>query len=141
MKIPQLSVFLENRPGSMIEPLQSLAAADINLAGLSLADTEQFGIMRILLPDWQRARDVLTRDGWVVNVSEMVAVDVDDHPGGLARTLEVIAAAGVNIEYMYAFYLRRGGKVVLLFRFEDPDAAVAALSAAGIAMLPEQDLY
>lgn len=141
MKIPQLSVFLENRPSSLLEPLAALAAANINLAGISLADTEQFGILRILLKDWEQARAVLQRDGWVVNVSEMVAVDVDDHPGGLVRALEVLAAAAVNIEYMYAFYLRHEGRVVLLFRFEDPDAAVAALAAAAIAMVPESALY
>lgn len=141
MKIPQLSVFLENRPSALLEPLQTLAAANINMAGISLADTEDFGILRILLKDWEPARAVLQGEGWAVTVSEMVAVDVDDHPGGLVRTLEVLAAAAVNIEYMYAFYLRHGGRVVLMFRFEDPDAAVAALAAAGIAMVTEQDLY
>ena len=85
MKIPQLSVFLENRPHSLLEPLQALAAAGINLSGLTLADSEQFGILRLVLRDWPRARDVLQTAGWAVTVTDMVAIDVDDQPGGLLR--------------------------------------------------------
>lgn len=140
MKIPQLSVFLENRPGSLLPPLQLLAEAGLNLAGLSLADTAQFGILRLVLRDWARARELLERGGWVVKLNDMVAIDVDDAPGGLVRALEVLTAAGKDIEYMYAFYLRRDGRVVLLFRFDDPDGAIAALDDAGIAMLPARVL-
>jgi len=141
MKLPQLSVFLENRPGSLAEPLRSLAAADINLVSISLADTEQFGILRLVLKDWQRAKGVLEKDGWVVNVSDVVAVDVDDQPGGLANMLGILAEAGINIEYMYAFALRRNVKAVLLFRFEDPDAAIEVLRRANIDVFTEPDLY
>ena len=93
MKISQLSVFLENRPHSLLEPLQALAAAGIDLSGIALADSEQFGILRLVLRDWPRARDVLQTAGWAVTVTDMVAIDVDDQPGGLVRTLEVLAAA------------------------------------------------
>lgn len=141
MKLPQLSVFLENRPGSLMEPLKVLAAADINLVSISLADTEQFGILRLVLKDWEFAKSVLEKDGWVVNVSDVVAVDVDDQPGGLAKMLAILAEAGINIEYMYAFALRRNVKAVLLFRFEDPDAAIEALEKAGIGVIQEEELY
>jgi hypothetical protein len=141
MKLPQLSVFLENRPGSLMEPLRVLAAADINLVSISLADTEQFGILRLVLKDWEYAKSVLEKDGWVVNVSDVVAVDVDDQPGGLAKMLAILAEAGINIEYMYAFALRRNVKAVLLFRFEDPDAAIEALEKAGIGVIQEEELY
>lgn len=141
MKLPQLSVFLENRPGSLMEPLKVLAAADINLVSISLADTEQFGILRLVLKDWEYAKSVLEKDGWVVNVSDVVAVDVDDQPGGLVKMLAVLAEAGINIEYMYAFALRRNVKAVLLFRFEDPDAAIEALEKAGIGVIQEEELY
>lgn len=141
MKLPQLSVFLENRPGSLMEPLRVLAAADINLVSISLADTEQFGILRLVLKDWEYAKSVLEKDGWVVNVSDVVAVDVDDQPGGLVKMLAVLAEAGINIEYMYAFALRRNVKAVLLFRFEDPDAAIEALETAGIGVIQEEELY
>lgn len=141
MKLPQLSVFLENRPGSLMEPLKVLADANINLVSISLADTEQFGILRLVLKDWEFAKSVLEKDGWVVNVSDVVAVDVDDQPGGLAQMLSILAEAGINIEYMYAFALRRNVKAVLLFRFEDPDAAIEALRKAGIGIVQETELY
>ncbi len=141
MKLPQLSVFLENRPGSLMEPLKVLAAADINLVSISLADTEQFGILRLVLKDWEYAKSVLEKDGWVVNVTDVVAVDVDDQPGGLVKMLAALAEAGINIEYMYAFALRRNVKAVLLFRFEDPDAAIEVLGRAGIGVIQEEELY
>ncbi len=141
MKLPQLSVFLENRPGSLMEPLKVLADANINLVSISLADTEQFGILRLVLKDWEFAKSVLEKDGWVVNVSDVVAVDVDDQPGGLAQMLGILAEAGINIEYMYAFALRRNVKAVLLFRFEDPDAAIEILQKAGIGIVQEADMY
>jgi len=141
MKLPQLSVFLENRPGSLMQPLKVLAAANINLVSISLADTEQFGILRLVLKDWEFAKSVLEKDGWVVNVSDVVAVDVDDQPGGLVKMLSILAEAGINIEYMYAFALRRNVKAVLLFRFEDPDAAIEVLDKAGIGVIQEEELY
>jgi hypothetical protein len=141
MKLPQLSVFLENRPGSLMEPLKVLADANINLVSISLADTEQFGILRLVLKDWEFAKSVLEKDGWVVNVSDVVAVDVDDQPGGLVKMLAILAEAGINIEYMYAFALRRNVKAVLLFRFEDPDAAIEVLEKAGIGIVQEAELY
>ena len=141
MKIPQLSVFLENRPHSLLEPLQALAAAGINLSGLTLADSEQFGILRLVLRDWPRARDVLQTAGWAVTVTDMVAIDVDDQPGGLVRTLEVLAAADANIEYMYGFFLRSSGRLAMLFRFAAPERAIAALEGAGVTMLGEDALY
>lgn len=141
MKLPQLSVFLENRPGSLMEPLKTLAAADINLVSISLADTEQFGILRLVLKDWEHAKSVLEKDGWVVNVSDVVAVDVEDQPGGLVKMLSLLAEAGINIEYMYAFALRRNVRAVLLFRFEDPDAAMEVLGKSNIGVLTEADVY
>ena len=141
MKLSQLSVFLENRPGSLMEPLKILANADINLISISLADTEQFGILRLVLKDWEFAKSVLEKDGWVVNVSDVVAVDVDDQPGGLVHMLGILAEAGINIEYMYAFALRRNVKAVMLFRFEDPDAAIQVLDAAKIGIVREADMY
>ena len=141
MKIPQLSVFLENRAHSLLEPLQALAAAGINLSGITLADSEQFGILRLVLRDWSRARDLLQSAGWAVTVTDMVAIDVDDQPGGLVRTLEVLAAANANIEYMYGFFLRGSGRAAMLFRFDDSAAAIAALRAAGVEPVTADALY
>ncbi len=141
MKLHQLSLFLENRPGRLGAPVEAIAAAGIKLLTLSLADTAQFGILRLIVKDWARARQVLEQAGWVVNVTEVVAVDLLDRPGGLAGALKVLEGAGVNIEYMYAFSLRRGEHAVLLFRFEDPDRAIDVLKGAGLRVVEAEELF
>lgn len=141
MKISQLSVFLENRPHSLLEPVRALAAAGIDLSGIALADSEQFGILRLVLRDWARARELLQSGGWAVTTTELVAIHVEDQPGGLARILEVLAAAEADIEYMYSFSIRRSGRVAMLFRFARPELAIAALEAAGVTLLDEGALY
>jgi hypothetical protein len=140
MKINQLSLFLENKPGHLSSVCRSLADAGVNILTLSLADTQQFGILRLIVPDWQQAKQVLEKAGSVVNVTEVVATEVEDRPGGLADVLETIRAAGLNIEYMYAFTFRRGDRAVLVFRFDDPDAAVKALQAKCINVVGEVEL-
>jgi len=132
MKIHQLSLFIENQPGHLVAPCRLLADAGINIVTLSLADTQQFGIMRLIVPDWQRARDVLQAAGLAVAVTEVLAIEVPDRAGGLADVLAVFEKAGVNVEYMYAFTSRLGDRAVLVFRFDDPDAALLALAAAKI---------
>jgi len=141
MKIKQLSVFLENKPGRLSVPCQTLAKAGINILTLSLADTEQFGILRLIVRDWQRAKQVLEDAGCVVNVTEVLASEVEDKPGGLARILETIEQAGVNLEYMYAFTFRSEDKAVLVFRFEDPDAAIKLLKSKGFNLVDSVELY
>ncbi|WP_295430899.1 ACT domain-containing protein [uncultured Thiodictyon sp.] len=141
MKLQQLSLFLENRPGRLGAPLEAIAAQGINLMTLSLADTAQFGILRLIVREWEQARQVLEKAGWVVNLTEVVAVDVLDRPGGLAQALKVLESAGLNIEYMYAFSLRRGDKAILIFRFEDPDQAIAVLTAAGLHVVDAEELF
>jgi hypothetical protein len=141
MKVKQLSVFLENRPGRLSHPCQALAKAGLDILTLSLADTHQFGILRLILRDWEKARAVLEQAGCVVNVSEVVAVEVSGRPGGLAEVLEIIEQAAINIEYMYAFAFRRQDKAVLVFRFEDPDGAIEALQARGVNVVAGVELY
>jgi hypothetical protein len=141
MKINQLSVFLENKPGRLSEPCKLLAEAGINIVTLSLADTQQFGILRLIARDWQKAKKVLEDGGCVVKVTEVVATEVEDRPGGLARILAVIEQARVNIEYMYAFTFRSQDKAVLVFRFDDPEKALEALKAKGINVLGGVELY
>jgi hypothetical protein len=135
MKIHQLSVFVENRPGHLRAPCQALADAGISLATLSLADTKQFGILRLIVREWQRAKDILDAAGFVTHVTEVLAIEVSDHPGGLADVLKVIEEADINVEYMYAFTEKRADKAVLIFRFEDADAAVDALKHSGVNVL------
>jgi len=141
MKIHQLSLFLENKPGQMIGPCRLLAGAGVNIRTLTLADTEQFGILRLIVSDWQKALGLLKEAGYVVNVTEVVAVEVADRPGGLAEVLEVLQQSGANIEYMYAFTFGRENRAVLLFRFDKPDAAIQRLQAAGVSVVESAEVY
>ncbi|MEI6970531.1 MAG: ACT domain-containing protein [bacterium] len=141
MKIKQLSLFLENKPGHLSAICKALAGAGVNIATLSLADTQQFGILRLIIEEWEKARDVLEKAGFVVNVTEVVATEVDDRPGGLAEILDVLEKAGVNIEYMYAFTGRLGAKAILVLRLDNPDSAVKLLASAGRNILAPVDLF
>ena len=141
MKIHQLSMFLENKPGRLSEPCRLLAQADINILTLSVADTQQFGILRLIVRDWERAKEVLEESGCVVNVTEVVATEVEDRPGGLASILEIIEGANLNIEYMYAFTFRSDDRAVIVFRFDNPDLAIAALQAQGVNVIGGVELY
>jgi hypothetical protein len=141
MKIHQLSLFLENQPGQMIEPCRLLARAGINIRTLSLADTRQFGILRVIVSDWKNAAALLETAGYVVNVTEVVAIEVGDRPGGLAELMGVFENSGINIEYMYAFPFGRQDRAVMIFRFDQPDAAIARLQAAGINVVDGVDVY
>lgn len=141
MKIVQLSLFLENKPGQLQKICRILADAQINLVTLCLADTQQFGILRLIIRDWQRAKDTLEAQGMVVTTTEVVAIEVDDRPGGLARILEALGPAEVNIEYLYAFTFKRGDKAVVVFRFDRPDAAIEKLLSAGHNVLGPVELF
>lgn len=141
MKLNQLSVFLENRPGALTAPCRALAAAGLNLVTLSVADTREFGILRLIVRDWAQAKQILEASGCVVRVTEVLAVEVADRPGGLADLLEVFERAGLNVEYMYAFSVKQGDRGLLVFRFAQPDAAVAALRAAGVVVVDELELF
>ena len=142
MKIRQLSLFLENRPGQLRVPCKVLGDAGIDILTMSLADTQQFGILRLIVKDWQRAKQVLEAAGQVVNVTDLLALDVPDHAGGLASVLEVFERTGLGVEYMYAFGLRqRGRSATLLVRLEDPDGAQVKLASAGVALVSDEELF
>jgi hypothetical protein len=141
MKIKQLSLFLENKPGALSRPVKLLAKAKVNILTMSIADTQQFGILRFVVRDWAKAKKLLEKDGFVVKVSDMVALEVADKPGGLAAILETLEKARVNLEYMYGFTLKSEGKGLLAFRFDDPDAAVAALQKKGLNPVGSVELF
>lgn len=140
MQIRQISIFLENRPGQLSQICRDLANVNVNIATLSLADTSDFGIVRMIVDDHELARDVLTDCGHVVNVSKVVAVCVPDRPGGMAGVMTVLDAAGVNITYSYAFAFHKGEKAVLVFRFDDNKKAEAALAEVGYTTLTETEV-
>jgi hypothetical protein len=141
MKIHQLSLFLENQPGQLIEPCHILSRAGIDIRTLTLADTQQFGILRLIVSDWQAGAQALRDAGYVINVTEVVAVEVPDRPGGLGELLELLKDSRLNIEYMYAFTFGRGDKAVLIFRFDDPDRALELLKGSAINVLDPVEVY
>lgn len=141
MKIQQISLFLENKPGHLKGICDTLAQAGINIITLSLADTQQFGIVRLIVEDWEKAKSVLEAAGHAVNIREVVAATVPDRPGGISEVLSVLDAAGVNIEYMYAFAFHLKDSAVLVFRFDDADKAIEALRKAGIAIVTADKLF
>ena len=140
MKITQLSIFAENKPGHLTAPCRALADAGVNIRALSLADTQRYGILRMIVSDPLMAQKVLEQAGFIVKATEVVAVEVPDRPGGLAQILAALEETSINIEYMYAFPFGRGENAVLIFRFDNPDAAIKQLQAAGVSMIMRKEL-
>lgn len=135
MKLHQLSLFLENKSGQLSAPCHKLAEANINILTMSLADTQQFGILRLIVDDWEKARKVLEDSGMVVNLTDVIGIEVFDKPGGLDKLLTMIEECDLNVEYMYAFTFGQDNKAVIIFRFEDVDAAIPLLKARGVSLV------
>jgi hypothetical protein len=141
MKVEQISIFIENKSGRMAEITRILGDAGINIRALSLADTSDFGILRLIVNDVEKAKTVLKESGFTVNKTEVVAVEVPDQPGGLSRILQTLDTDQINVEYMYAFVERCGGNAVIIFRFDDTDKAIETLKGGGFNILEGQRLY
>jgi hypothetical protein len=141
MRIPQLSLSAVNKPGQLIVPCKLLADAGINIVTLSLADRQDYGILRLVVRDWQHAKELLEKGGYAVSVTEVLAVEVRDQPGGLVELLAIFDRAGINVEYMYAFAARLGVSAVMVFALSDIDAAIFALARAGINPVSPVTLY
>lgn len=141
MKVQQISLFLENRRGRLLEALETLGAAKINIRALSIADTSEFGILRLIVPDPDRAKRVLEKNKFTVRQNEVIVVEVSDRPGGLAEILRALSDAGLNVEYMYAFVEKKGEKAVVVLRTEDINAGIRALKKAKIPMLGAKEVY
>lgn len=140
MTIKQLSIFMENKPGHLASICKTLAEANINIVTLSIADTQQFGVVRLIVDDCGKAKDALTGAGFAVNVRDVLAVGVRDEPGGMNALLGIIEKAGVNIEYMYAFAAHIGKEAILVFRFDDAEKAEKALAEAGVQIVSPSDI-
>ncbi|EMG37594.1 ACT domain protein [Desulfocurvibacter africanus PCS] len=141
MKADQLSIFLENRAGRLAEVTKSLSDAGINIRALSLADTSDFGILRLIVSDFEKARQVLKEKGFTVGRTSVVAVAVPDRPGGLHELLELFGKNGINVEYMYAFVQQSGTNATIIFRFDRTEQAIELLQANNITIIPSQKLY
>lgn len=141
MLIKQLSLFVENKPGSLNAVCQVLKQNELSIRTLSLADTQQFGILRLLVKEYEKARDVLEKAGFLVKVTDVLALPVSDRPGGLADILDILDRHQLSVEYMYAFTFGREGEAVIVFRFENPEVALKALAEAGVCAVCDFELF
>ncbi|MDA8430003.1 MAG: ACT domain-containing protein [Geobacteraceae bacterium] len=141
MKVEQISIFIENKSGRLAEITRILGDAGINIRALSLADTSDFGILRLIVNDVEKAKSVLKECGFTVNKTEVIAVEVPDRPGGLSCILQALDTDRINVEYMYAFVERCAGNAVIIFRFDDTDKAIHTLTGSGFTILEGERLY
>jgi hypothetical protein len=141
MQVEQISIFIENKSGRLAEVTRVLGSQGINIRALSLADTSDFGILRLIVDKTDRAKAALKESGFTVSKTEVIAVEVPDQPGGLAGILKILDDARVNVEYMYAFVERCGGNAVIIFRFDDLESAIRVLQANGVNILPGERVY
>ena len=141
MRVEQISIFLENKAGRLAEVTSILAGAKINIRALALADTSDFGVLRLIVDDNQKAETVLKDSGFTVGKTDVVAVEVPDQPGGLHNILAILQKGGKNVEYMYAFVQQSGNNAVMIFRFDDIDAAVKILEENNITVVNGNRLY
>jgi hypothetical protein len=141
MRVEQISIFLENRAGRLAEITRVLGEAGINIRALSLADTSDFGILRLIVNDNDKAKAILKEHGFTVGKTNVVAVEVEDKPGGLNRILETLSKENINVEYMYAYVQHSGENAVIIFRFDDIDTAVKLLLDNNIKVLDGKTVY
>jgi len=135
MKVEQISIFIENKSGRLAEVAKVVGDAGVNIRALSLADTSDFGILRLIVDRTDIATAALKEHSFTVSKTEVVAVEVPDRPKGLFSILEILDRHGVNVEYMYAFVERCGANAVIIFRFDDLEAAIRVLTENGVTVL------
>jgi hypothetical protein len=140
MKLTQISIFLENKKGRLYDVCDILGKKKINIRALTIAESEEFGILRIVVDRPQEAIKILKQNNFVANLTDIVAVEVEDRPGGLARILKVLSDGKINIEYMYGFVEKHSDNALLVFRFEDPDKAIGFLKKNKIRVIGSQEL-
>ncbi|MDC7286680.1 ACT domain-containing protein [Blautia schinkii] len=140
MTVKQISVFLENKPGRLAEFSDVLSQNDIDLRALSLAEAEDFGIVRIIVDDVYKTSTVLKDANYVFSITKVLAVAIPDEPGGLSKVIRVLGDNDVNVEYMYAFITRKKGLAYMIFRVEDNQKAVHVLQQSGIRPICQEEL-
>ncbi len=140
MLVEQIAVFLENKSGRLAEITAVLAENGVNIRALSVADTADFGILRLIVDKVETAKDVLKSSGFTVGKTHVIAVEVEDRTGGLAKVLKSLHKAEINVEYMYAFVNKTGENAVLIFRFEDMDEAIKSLQKDGFTILSREQI-
>ena len=140
MHVEQISIFLENKSGRLAEVTRVLSEAAINIRALYLADTADFGILRLIVNDTEKARRVLKDYGFTVEKTKVIAIEVPDKPGGLSGILNTIKDEGINVEYMYAFVEKSGENAIVIFRFDEFEKSIDILRQAGVRILGGEEL-
>ena len=141
MRAEQISIFLENKSGRLAEVTRILTENKINIRALSVADTSDFGVLRLIVDDNERASRALKENGFTVGKTNVVAVEVPDQPGGLYNILTILQNGHVNVEYMYAFVQQSGSNAVMIFRFDHTDDALKLLQENGVTVIEGRRLY
>ena len=140
MAIKQLTVFVENKQGVLVAITDKLAENNINIRALSIAETAEFGILRLIVNDEAAAEKTLSDAGYLMKITNVVGVKISDEPGKLSEAIGVIGRAGINMEYLYAFMARTEKHAYVVLRVEDNEAAESALTAAGFKLVSEDDV-
>ena len=140
MAIKQLTVFVENKQGAMVSITETLAENNVNLRALSIAETEDFGILRLIVNDEETAMKTLSEKGYLIKVTDVVGVKIGDAPGKLSAALDVLDKAEINVEYLYAFMARTEKHAYVVLRVEDNTVAEKALENAGFHLITEADI-
>ena len=140
MTIQQLSVFVENKPGRMAEITAAIAKANIDIRALSIADTTDFGILRLIVDRPEEAEKALRAQNMTVSLTRVIAVRIEDRPGGFAKAIRILSDSGIDVEYMYAFVCRQQGHACVIVRVTDNDRAVEVLKANGIGILTQKEI-
>lgn len=138
--LKQLTVFVENKQGTLVDITDALAVSGVNLRALSIADTQNFGLLRLIVNDNATAAAVLQNKGYILKITDVIGVKIGDQPGKLSKALSVLAEAGVNVEYLYAFMARTEKHAYVVLRPTDNAAAENALEAAGFHMITDADI-
>jgi hypothetical protein len=141
MKVKQISIFLENKSGRLAQVAKVMGENGINIRALSIADTTDFGILRLIVNDPEQVYRVLKKAGFTVSVTDVIAVEVTDEPGGLAAVLQLLESFNINIEYLYAFVKKASNAALVVFRVEQIDQAVEVLLANNVRILGENEVY
>ncbi len=141
MLVKQISVFVENKSGRLAEIIGILGKNGIDISALSIADTTDFGILRLIVNDPPKAEKVLKENGMVVKTTEVIAMAVEDQPGGLAKALDIISGAGLTIEYMYAFIGKSDVGALVIVRVDKPEEAVKLMEESGVNIIDAKDVY
>lgn len=141
MKISQLSIFLENKEGRLWNALDVLANGEVNIRALSLADTSDFGILRLIVQDPEKAKRILEENNFIVKIIDVIGVELDDTPGGLASVLKTLNDNNINLEYIYAFTHEKTEKAILLLQSTDLNLLAKVLKENNVSIVPPEEVY